>query len=201
MKSLDIKAVKPWGMAFVVLLLLGSCGGGGGSSGSAVNASAASDIFVASLTGAQEVPPTASNARGTGSATVDPVTHVLTASVTASGMIGTAAHIHLGAVGVSGPIIFPLTETPAGSGVWQTQVALTDAQLSALIAGNYYVNVHSTAFPNGEIRGQLVAQAQTAQPATGTPASGSMTTPSTPATTPAATTTTPAAPVTVPSGY
>ena len=33
---------------------------------------------------------------------------------------------------------------------------LTDAQASDLMAGLYYVNIHTDAYPNGELRGQFV---------------------------------------------
>lgn len=79
----------------------------------------------------------------------------MTAAVTTSGIVGTMAHIHEGAVGVSGPIIFPMTESYAGSGAWSTAATLSEAQLATLRAGNYYFNVHSTAYPGGEIRGQI----------------------------------------------
>jgi len=87
----------------------------------------------------------------------DSATKTMVASVATSGITGTAAHIHEGAVGVAGPVIFPLTETTPGSGKWGTSVVLTDAQLATLKAGGYYFNVHSAAFPDGEIRGQILA--------------------------------------------
>lgn len=154
----------------LVLALLASCGGGGdGNSmgGGSVSASAtAPSMFAATLAGSQEVPPNPSTATGSGSLTVDPVTKAFTATITTTGITGTAAHIHNGAAGVSGPIIFPLTETPSGSGKWSTSGTFTDIQLGALNAGNYYFNVHSAAFPNGEIRGQI-APAASAQPTSG----------------------------------
>ncbi|RZU02437.1 CHRD domain-containing protein [Rivibacter subsaxonicus] len=113
------------------------------------------DVRGSALKGAEEVPANASGATGRGFVAVDPVTRTLTASVTTSGVAGTVAHIHEGAAGVSGPIVFPLTETTPGSGVWGTVVTLSDAQYATLKAGNYYFNVHSAAIPAGEIRGQL----------------------------------------------
>jgi len=83
----------------------------------------------------------------------------------------TAAHIHVGAAGTNGPIIFSLFESFLGVPfVSPRNGALTafnlqtrpeagissfaDA-LNAILVGNAYVNVHTTAFPAGEIRGQL----------------------------------------------
>lgn len=160
---------------FGALALLVACGGGGdsnsvidpaaappaapgasGAPGATPPASTASMLTMQlPLTGNQEIPPTGSAATGTGVVTVDPVTRQFTAVATTQGMAGVAAHVHEGIAGVSGPIIFPMTETPAGSGVWRTSVQLTEAQMAALLAERYYINVHSAAFPNGEIRGQI----------------------------------------------
>jgi len=141
----------------LALALLSSCGGGG-SSGDGI---ASTSIFAATLTSAQEVPSNASAATGSGTASVDMAPKVLTAAVSTGGIVGTAAHIHNGAPGVSGPIVFPLTETSAGSGRWSTTATLTVEQLNLLLSGNYYFNVHSVAFPGGEIRGQIIFQRAT----------------------------------------
>jgi hypothetical protein len=165
MKTDTVKSLLKHWPSIIALAFLASCGGSDGNDNAAVPTSTSSttSTLVATLSGAQETPPNGSLATGTGAATVDTATKVLGAAVTTTGIAGTAAHIHLGAPGVSGPILFPLTQTPAGSGIWSTRITLSDAQLNQLMAGNYYFNVHSTAFPNGEIRGQIVAQ-QTPQP-------------------------------------
>ena len=114
--------------------------------------------FLTALRGSQEVPPNTSVALGSGTVLVNPANGQLIAGVTTSGIAGTSAHIHEAPQGVNGPIIFPLAESVAGSGVWTTSVVLTEAQLASLQAGNFYFNVHSAAFPNGEIRGQILPQ-------------------------------------------
>ncbi|HWP11144.1 MAG TPA: CHRD domain-containing protein [Ramlibacter sp.] len=115
------------------------------------------DVFVVPMTPAQEVPPPISTATGTGVLNLDPATRKFTARVAVSGMVATAAHIHAAAIGVNGPIIFPLSETAAGSGVWVSapDAILSEAELTTLRAGGLYFNAHSVAFPNGEIRGQI----------------------------------------------
>jgi hypothetical protein len=120
------------------------------------------------LTGAGEIPPVASTATGAGTMTIDLATGNFTASVTTAGMTGTAANIHAGAAGiVNGPIIFPMVQTAPGGNTWITSGQLTSAQVSILNAGGYYVNIASLAFPNGEIRAQIVPpQAIVLQPAT-----------------------------------
>ena len=105
------------------------------------------------LSGANEVPPVTTSAAGSGTITVADDGSV-SGSVSSTGVAGTAAHIHEGEAGANGPVIVPLTKdgdtykVPAGA-------KLTSAQLASFKAGNLYVNVHSAANPNGEIRTQL----------------------------------------------
>jgi hypothetical protein len=158
-------AICRLGMPVVTLALLASCGGGYGDSGTAYTPPApapapapspTTEQYTATLLGSSEAAPNPSAATATGTVTVNTTTKSMTASVSTTGIAGTMAHIHEGPVGVSGPIIFPLLEASyAGSGTWSTTVTLTDAQLATLRAGNYYFNVHSVAYPNGEIRGQI----------------------------------------------
>ena len=114
--------------------------------------------FTAALLGTSETPSNTSTATGTANFTYNKTTYVLSGTVTFSGMTPTAAHIHKGAVGVAGGVIFPLGIAPFTSPISFTSVALTAAQITDLMANSYYVNVHSTAYPNGEIRGQLIEQ-------------------------------------------
>lgn len=107
-----------------------------------------------SLAGANEVPPAPSTATGSGTITVASDKSV-SGSVTTTGLAGTMAHIHLAAKGANGPVIIPLTKT--AEGVWSVPAGakLTDAQYASYIAGDLYVNVHSAAYPGGEIRSQI----------------------------------------------
>jgi hypothetical protein len=118
------------------------------------------DVLISRMSPAQEVPPPVSTATGMGRLILDPTTRRFSASVTVSGMVATAAHIHSGGAGINGPIIFPLTETAAGSGVWvaAADATLSEAQLTLLREGGLYFNAHSAAFPNGEIRGQIARE-------------------------------------------
>lgn len=115
------------------------------------------DVFNVQMSPAQEVPPSASAATGSGLLILDPASRKFTARITVSGMAATAAHIHTGAAGVNGPVIFPLSQTAAGSGVWVAapDATMTEAHVVMLRAGGLYFNAHSAAFPNGEIRGQI----------------------------------------------
>lgn len=151
--------VSRWISALMAIFLI-ACGGGGyGGGGGGGGSSGTVTAYTATLTGTAEVPPNNSTATGSGTFSFDSSTMSLTATVTTSNIVGTAAHIHEGAVGMAGSIIFPLA--PAGSGKWSTTVTLTNAQLTELNAGRYYVNVHSTLYPAGEIRGQILSQAKT----------------------------------------
>ena len=114
---------------------------------------------LATLSGTQEVPPNASTATGRGTLVFDSTSlNVLTAYVTHNVSGNTVAHIHTGAPGVSGPAnVVTLT---AGTNVYTAPnpTTLTAQNATDIRAGNTYFNVHSTASPGGEIRGQLAVQ-------------------------------------------
>jgi hypothetical protein len=105
------------------------------------------------LSGANEVPPVTTTASGEGTISIAD-DGAVSGSVTTKGVNGTAAHIHMAGAGKNGPVIVPLTKEgdtyKAAAGA-----KLTADQMSAFKAGDLYVNVHSAANPNGEIRGQL----------------------------------------------
>ncbi len=106
------------------------------------------------LSGDQEVPPVTTSASGNGTITVGDDKSV-SGSVTTSGIAGMAAHIHEAPAGKNGPVAVPLTKT--SDNVWSVPpgAKLNDAQFKSYKAGNLYVNVHSEAHKDGEIRGQL----------------------------------------------
>lgn len=106
------------------------------------------------LSGANEVPPVTTPASGTATVTIRP-DHTVSVKVSATGMSATASHIHQGAASANGPVIVPFTKTADNTFVAPDGAKLTDAQYDAYKAGGLYVNVHSAAYPGGEIRGQL----------------------------------------------
>ncbi|MGQ0552943.1 MAG: CHRD domain-containing protein [Planctomycetota bacterium] len=111
--------------------------------------------YRADLDGFQEAPVAVPGtlAGGWGTFDLNTTTNRITYSVRTWGLTATMAHVHLGAPGVAGGIVFALSGGPVNfSGL---SPVLTAAQLSALEAGNLYVNVHTAANPAGEIRGQL----------------------------------------------
>ncbi|HJU05686.1 MAG TPA: CHRD domain-containing protein [Nitrospiraceae bacterium] len=128
----------------------------------------ATTTFTSILTGSQETPPNASPATGFGTFVLnDPMTD-LSFNVNYAGLIGgpiVGTHFHVAPIGVAGPIVRGLDITgatsPSGSfaGVWRSTDAqpLTPSLVNSLLANNIYFNIHTAAFPAGEIRGQLNA--------------------------------------------
>lgn len=106
------------------------------------------------LTGAEETPPVTTSATGEGKISIGE-DHTVKGSIKTTGIDAAAAHIHVGAPGVAGPPIIPLTK--GADGVWSVPegAKLTDEQFASFKGGNLYVNVHSAAHKSGEIRGQL----------------------------------------------
>jgi hypothetical protein len=113
----------------------------------------ATDVKV-HLTGAQETPPVQTSAVASGTLSVAADKSV-SGSLKTTGIVGTTAHIHVGAPGQSGPPIITLTQS--ADAVWSVPAGstLTDEQYANFKAGQLYVNVHSAAHPAGEIRAQL----------------------------------------------
>jgi hypothetical protein len=112
------------------------------------------------LDGTQEVPPNSSLGQGTATITFDQGSLQLCIGLTFANLTSgtTAAHIHGPAPrGVNAPILFPL---PIDLGVTSGNMppvcfTLTAAQRDQLCAGLFYVNIHTSNFPAGEIRGQI----------------------------------------------
>ncbi|MGI9377649.1 MAG: CHRD domain-containing protein [Tsuneonella suprasediminis] len=121
-------------------------------------ASATNMTYHANLTGAQEVG--GGDADGTGKASItisdnfDQVCWDLHDIHNIDTV--TAAHIHYGAAGTNGPPVFTLTKS--NEGTWKGCSEGAEWTQNR-IQGNpqqFYVNIHTTAYPNGAIRGQLM---------------------------------------------
>lgn len=122
--------------------------------------------LAASLSGANEK-PTPGDVDGAGFALViiDPDAGSVRFALFAKDILTpTAAHIHRGTSDVAGPVVVnfnPTFENGIASGiVTTTNIALLDEIIGN--PGGFYVNIHNSAFPNGAIRGQLVAAASDA---------------------------------------
>ena len=119
----------------------------------------AQTYFQAALSGANEVPPNASPATGLACFVLN-ANNTLDYQVSFSGLLGaeTGAHIHGPApANANAGIQFPFPG--AGSPKIGTFGPLTALQVADLMAGLYYVNIHSTVVPGGEIRGQILITA------------------------------------------
>lgn len=141
---------------------------------SATQAQAQTITFNANLSGGNEVPAVVTGSAGTAVVTWNTVTRTGTYRVDVYNMpVGTtASHIHVGADNVGGPVVINFA-VPAGgisndyalSGTFACSDVVARAAQGinscddfeqALLLNNTYVNVHSTANPGGEIRGQLI---------------------------------------------
>jgi hypothetical protein len=136
-----------------------------------VGADAHALLFTASLTGAAERPtPNNSTATGTGSVDLNATEDSVSILLNWSGLTGpvTAAHIH-GPADVNGfaNVIpeFDFTTLAMGqpatgslNGGLPLVLPITPAQVAELKAGLWYFNIHTSMFPPGEIRGQIVPE-------------------------------------------
>lgn len=112
--------------------------------------------FTANLTAGEEVPPSNSSGSGTADITWNSDTKELSWSIEFSGLTGpaTAAHFHgPAAKGENAGVAVPIDDIESPS---EGMATLTDEQAAQLADGKWYVNVHTDAFPNGEIRGQVM---------------------------------------------
>jgi hypothetical protein len=106
-------------------------------------------VFVATLSGAQEVPPvTTSN-----TATVQVLADLTAGTLRYEGVTTatvTAAHLHAAPGGVSGAVSVPFVVGLSGA------TTLSGAQGTLLSGGGLYANLHTSANPGGELRGQML---------------------------------------------
>ena len=108
----------------------------------------------AAMNAGTEVPPKSSAGTGTLTATYDTASKKLSWKGSYSGLTGpaTAAHFHAGEPGKNGGVALPITPNASP---FEGSATLTDTQAADLLAGKWYVNVHTEANKGGEIRGQV----------------------------------------------
>lgn len=139
----------------------------------------AQTTYVCALTGAAEVPPSGSTATGSATVVLNAAQTQLSISANFQNLVGTysASHIHgPAAVGVNGSIRWGFVGTAAGwvfsngnhDGVLTNFIGtpVTPADVANLNAGLFYVNIHSSTKPGGELRGQLAVQPVPTEPTT-----------------------------------
>jgi hypothetical protein len=126
--------------------------------------------WTTTLNGGSEVPPASTSASGNFDATLSADHTVMTFTLTYQSLKGmvTQARIHRGAAGTNGPAIYYLSPgafasplsgqtdpVPAGGAPGFLPEDYADLQ-----AGQLYVNVATSVYPAGEIRGQIVSAVQ-----------------------------------------
>jgi hypothetical protein len=121
-----------------------------------VPAFAATINLKAELKAANEVPPVDSKGSGSVSATFDTASKQLSWKGNVTGLSGpaTAAHFHSAEAGKNGAVVVPIAG--ADKGAFEGSATLTDVQAEELMAGKWYVNIHTAANKAGEIRGQVL---------------------------------------------
>ena len=122
---------------------------------------ARAETWFAYLNGAQEVPAVATNATGYARVVLNESAGTITFTVVFSGLSSTqtASHIHApGAIGATAAVAINFGAVGGTSGTITGTVAITPTQIAQIRAHQGYVNVHSTNFSGGEIRGQLAAK-------------------------------------------
>lgn len=113
------------------------------------------NLKVAPLSGLNEVPPNTAKATGSVTATYDTVSKKLSWKGSYTGLTGpvTGAHFHAAErATMNGAIQVPIM---AATSPFEGSATLTDAQAADVMAGRFYINVHTAANPGGEIRGQV----------------------------------------------
>ena len=143
----------------------------------AAAASAQVVVATATLGGGEETPILLSGAAGTAEVAIDTNAKefAVTLRIFNIPTTTTAGHIHVGAKGIAGPVVvdFPaiagrlgdfVTTFRVGEASFRPNPAIgintIDDVIQAVANGNAYVNIHTTSFPAGEIRGQLVPKPQ-----------------------------------------
>ncbi|HKP68507.1 MAG TPA: CHRD domain-containing protein [Pyrinomonadaceae bacterium] len=127
----------------------------------ALSGTARAETFTAYLTGAQEVPAVATTATGYARIVVNEGAGTINFTVVFNGLSSaqTQSHIHApAAIGATVGVAINFGTVGGTSGTISGSAAITPTQISQLRAHLGYVNVHSSNFPGGEIRGQLGVQ-------------------------------------------
>lgn len=115
------------------------------------------EVGIARLEGLQELPAVDSTGEAEGGVTVNHTTGRATIHLSVRNVAGaTAAHLHDGYGGRNGPVLIPLTQDGSDPTHWfATDQPISQTAIDAFETGGTYLNVHTPANPNGEIRGQV----------------------------------------------
>lgn len=116
-------------------------------------------LMPVALTSGNEVPPVQSRATATAEVKLDTATRALTWTLKFSGLTtaASAAHFHgPAAPTANGGIIVPIPIANAQAGEASGSATLTEQQIADVLAGRWYINIHTPTYPAGELRGQVV---------------------------------------------
>jgi hypothetical protein len=122
-------------------------------------ASATVHTLFAFMNGVEEVPATTSLGLGTVTLTLDDVALSVTVTGSYSGLLtnATASHIHgIAAIGVNGPVMVNILTTGGTSGTLSGGGSLSASEVTNMLNGLTYLNIHTTGTPAGELRGQIL---------------------------------------------
>ena len=111
---------------------------------------------MATLSGAEEVPPVETGGTGSANVTWNSETKALSWSIDFAGLSGPAAAAHFHGPADPGANAGPVITIDDLESPSEGTATLTDEQAADLAAGKWYVNVHTEANPDGEIRGQVM---------------------------------------------
>ncbi len=116
--------------------------------------------FAVTASGREEVTPNDSQGSATADLTVNLATGAVSGDLTVTGITATAAHVHDGFAGTNGPVLVPFEQDAGNAALFAIPAgsSLDPAGVDRLLAGALYVNVHSAAFPPGELRGQILPE-------------------------------------------
>ena len=112
--------------------------------------------FKATLNAASEVPPNKSEGTGSADVTYDTASKTLTWTVTFARLTGSATMAHFHGPAEAGKNAGVAVPIPGTASPMKGSATLTDAQAADLMAGKWYVNVHTADNKGGEIRGQVM---------------------------------------------
>ncbi|MCZ2357187.1 MAG: CHRD domain-containing protein [Bacteroidia bacterium] len=114
-------------------------------------------IFTAELSGAKQMPPVTTNAKGVAIILIPRALNKVYIWATTSGLTGTitSCHLHKAPDGQSGGVILDLTAIKSERHIFGNVAIVPTITLADLIAGNIYLNIHTAANSSGEIRGNF----------------------------------------------
>lgn len=121
----------------------------------------ATPVFLhATLSGANEVPANASPGTGFAAIEYDPVSNLLSWEIVFQDLLATVtgAHFHQAPLGLNGPIQVNIGAISGLGSPMIGSTTISEAQELQLLSYRWYINIHTTVLPGGEIRGQVIPE-------------------------------------------